>query len=82
MLGIIKKRNIVVGDGTNYRTLNEIIGLVRMYKGRKCEMHVLDNDHPSIKVITFRGMTDESYSHLRMNLEVNYPALCSFNVPL
>lgn len=82
MRGVFKKRNIVVNDGTNYRTLNDIIGLVRMYRGKACNLRVLDKDHPSIKVITFRGMTNESYSHLRMNLELNYPALCSYNVPL
>ena len=79
MLGY-KRYTTIIMDGSNEKTVNEIIGIIDMITRRrigKSKCRNLDSDHPTMKVIrTFASAN--TYQSIKRVIEKTYPGLCVF----
>lgn len=80
----IKKRTLVIMDGSNGMRVERITELVdqlakELFVKSTCEQ--LDKRHPTMLVISV-VMTDERYEKLKELLETRYPGLCVYDPPM
>lgn len=75
------RKNIIVHDGTDKKTLNGIISIVRMIAGEKSvkDLHKLDDNHPTTMVVEVKANRSR-FGTIEDVLSEAFPALCSFNV--
>ncbi len=84
ILGNFKKQHkVIVMDGTNKKSLGEIIGIIGMLaygNGRgRFTYRQLDEQHPSIYVVEFKSNLNE-FSNIIDLLDERHPGLCIYDV--
>lgn len=74
-----KNHNVVIMDGTNKNVVKDIMHRMRyVLGGRGIQISHLDEEHPNMIVLAYRGSTIESWD-VEEEVNLKYPALCSFD---
>ena len=80
MMGYDKHVTVIM-DGSSRRRNNEITDIIDMVIGKrigKTKSRKLDDNHPTMRVIT-TTTTAENYRRIRRLIEALYPGLCIFD---
>lgn len=76
-----RRRNIVVMDGSDSKTLATIIWVSRMVVSEKnvSNYRMLDMDHPTTQVLEVK-CSKRRYEDLQYAIDNLYPGLCTYGV--
>lgn len=80
----IVEQTTVIMDGSDRRTVREIMRLIDAVSGTKhgkAKCRRLDGKHPTAKVIISKS-TGRVYDKIREILDERYPGLCIYNPPM